>query len=153
MAVVSVAANEAGGIGRQVRLPFGNLWTRVSGHQPRIWEYKAAAIASIDRLKRAEHKRFLLESRKWDLIIFDEAHRLSAMNYGTHRVERTQNYRLAEEIRHKHYCEAFLLLTAMPHQGEENHSRFTNLVSLLDDNVDFTGLENVNLFSGQPEFT
>jgi superfamily II DNA or RNA helicase len=115
---------------------------------PRIWEYKAAAIASIDRLKRAEHKRFLLESRKWDLIIFDEAHRLSAMDYGSHKVEKTLNYRLAEEIRHKHYCEAFLLLTATPHQGEENHSRFKNLVLLLDDDIDFTGLEDANLFSG-----
>src|SRR5215831_6155594 len=46
---------------------------------PRVWEFKAQAIASIDRLKRAEHKRILLENRKWDLIIFDEAHRLSAV--------------------------------------------------------------------------
>ena len=115
---------------------------------PRIWEYKAAAIASLDRLKRAEHKRFLLESRKWDLIIFDEAHRLSAMDYGSRKCEKTQNYRLAEEISHKHYSDSFLLLTATPHQGEENHSRFKNLVRLLDDDVDFTGLDNVNLFSG-----
>jgi len=39
------------------------------------------------------------------------------------------------------YSEAFLLLTATPHQGEENHSRFKNLVRLLDDDVDFSGLE------------
>jgi len=115
---------------------------------PLIWNYKAAAIASIDALKRPERKRFLLESRKWDLIIFDEAHRLSAMNYGSGKVDKTQNYRLAEEIRHKHYAEAFLLLTATPHQGEENHSRFKNLISLLDDDVDFTGLEERGLFSG-----
>ena len=115
---------------------------------PRIWDYKAAAIASIDALKRPERKRGLLENRKWDLIIFDEAHRLSAMNYGSGKVEKTQNYRLAEEIRHKHYSEALLLLTATPHQGEENHSRFKNLVSLLEDDVDFTGLEERGLFSG-----
>jgi ERCC4-related helicase len=115
---------------------------------PRIWDYKAAAIASIDALKRPERKRGLLENRKWDLIIFDEAHRLSAMNYGSGKVEKTQNYRLAEEIRHKHYSEALLLLTATPHQGEENHSRFKNLISLLEDNVDFSGLEERGLFSG-----
>ncbi len=115
---------------------------------PRIRDYKAAAIASIDALKRPERKRFLLESRKWDLIIFDEAHRLSAMNYGSGKVDKTQNYRLAEEIRHKHYAEAFLLLTATPHQGEENHSRFKNLISLLEADVDFTGLEERGLFSG-----
>src|SRR5207253_4902066 len=116
---------------------------------PRIWDLKAAAIASIDTLKRAEHKRILLENRRWDLIIFDEAHRLSAVNYGGAKTEKTQNYRLAEEIRHKHYCEAMLLLTATPHQGEENHSRFKNLLLLLDDNIDFSGLENLTLFAGQ----
>jgi ERCC4-related helicase len=114
---------------------------------PRVWDLKAKAIASIDRLKRAEHKRILLENRKWDLIIFDEAHRLSAMDYGTGKVERTQNYRLAEEIRDKQYSEALLLLTATPHQGEENHSRFKNLLSLLEDDVDFSALDGPALFS------
>src|SRR3989454_6573327 len=85
---------------------------------PRIWDLKATAIASIDTLKRPERKRALLENRKWDLIIFDEAHRLSAMNYGSGKVEKTQNYRLAEEIRHKQYCDSMLLLTTTPHQGE-----------------------------------
>src|SRR5262245_59445939 len=97
---------------------------------PRIWEYRATAIASLDRIKRPEHKRILLENRKWDLIIFDEAHRLSALDYASGKVEKTLNYRLAEEIRHKHYSEAFLLLTATPHQGEENHCRFKNLLAL-----------------------
>ncbi|MGH9871404.1 MAG: helicase-related protein [Pyrinomonadaceae bacterium] len=115
---------------------------------PRIWDLKATAIASIDTLKRPEHKRALLENRKWDLIIFDEAHRLSAVNYGGAKTDKTQNYRLAEEIRHKHYCEAMLLLTATPHQGEENHSRFKNLLLLLDDNMDFSGLDALTLFSG-----
>jgi len=40
--------------------------------------FKATAIASLDRLKRKEHKRTLLENRKWDLIVFDEAQHLSA---------------------------------------------------------------------------
>lgn len=115
---------------------------------PRIWDLKATAIASIDTLKRKEHKRVLLENRKWDLIIFDEAHRLSAMDYASGKVEKTQNYRLAEEVRHNHYCEAMLLLTATPHQGEENHSRFKNLLVLLEDDIDFTGLEEAGLFSG-----
>ncbi|MBI1917353.1 MAG: DEAD/DEAH box helicase family protein, partial [Planctomycetes bacterium] len=58
---------------------------------PRAWSYRAAAIASIDRLKRPEHKRILLENRKWDLIIFDEAHRLSALDYASGKVEKTLN--------------------------------------------------------------
>lgn len=115
---------------------------------PRVWDLKATAIASIDTLKRPEHKRALLENRKWDLIVFDEAHRLSAVSYGGIKTEKTQNYRLAEEIRRQDYCEALLLLTATPHQGEENHSRFKNLLLLLHDDIDFSGLEHMGLFSG-----
>jgi ERCC4-related helicase/HKD family nuclease len=115
---------------------------------PRIWDLKATAIASIDTLKRAAHKNALFENRKWDLIIFDEAHRLSAVDYSSGDTKKTQNYRLAEEIRRSDYCEAMLLLTATPHQGEDNHSRFKNLLSLLDENIDFTGLDQPGLFSG-----
>jgi ERCC4-related helicase len=114
---------------------------------PRMWSFKAAAIASLDRLKRPEHKRILLENRKWDLIIFDEAHRLSALDYASGKLEKTQNYRLAEEVSKKQYSEAFLLLTATPHQGEENHSRFRNLLALLDDDIDFSALETPDLFT------
>ncbi len=115
---------------------------------PLIWGYKARAIASLNMLKRPEHKRILLENRKWDLIIFDEAHRLSALNYGSGKAEKTQNYKLAEELRGHDYCDALLLLTATPHQGEENHSRFKNLVLLLEEFVDFSALEDKSLFSG-----
>ncbi|MGH9677915.1 MAG: DEAD/DEAH box helicase, partial [Candidatus Acidiferrum sp.] len=119
------------------------------GVNPRVWEFRAQAIASIDRLKRAEHKRILLENRKWDLIIFDEAHKLSAVTYGLgKKVEKTLNYKLAEEIRLKEYSEAFLLLTATPHQGEENHSRFKHLIALLEDEIDFSALAEIDLFSG-----
>jgi len=124
---------------------------------PRVWDYEAKAIASLQRLKRKEHKRILLENRKWDLIIFDEAHRLSAVNYGSGKTAKTQNYKLAEEIRLPEYSEAFLLLTATPHQGEANHSRFKNLLALLDDDIDFSSLdEDFPLFSavgGSKKFT
>ena len=122
---------------------FGRDFTAIN---PRIWDLKATAIASIDTLKRADHKRVLLENRKWDLIIFDEAHRLSAVDYGSGKTEKTHNYRLAEETSQKHYTDALLLLTATPHQGEENHSRFKNLVALLAEDVNFAGLEEAGLF-------
>ena len=112
---------------------------------PRIWDLKTCAIASIDTLKRPEHKSALLENRKWDLIIFDEAHKLSAMDYASGKTEKTQNYRLAEELRH--YCDTLLFLTATPHQGEENNSRFKNLLLLLSEEIDFSGLEEYGLFA------
>jgi ERCC4-related helicase len=109
---------------------------------PRIWDLKTTVIASLDTLKRPDHKRVLLENRRWNLIIFDEAHRLSALDYGSGKVEKTLNYKLAEELRARDYTDALLLLTATPHQGEENHSRFKNLLRLLEDNIDFSGLDN-----------
>jgi superfamily II DNA or RNA helicase len=107
---------------------------------PRIWDLKACAIASLDCLKRKEHKEKLLENRKWDLIIFDEAHRLSARDYGETKTEKTQNYRLAEDLRD--HTDALLLLTATPHQGDATHSRFRHLLGLLDNGIDFDGLED-----------
>ncbi|HEV2521933.1 MAG TPA: helicase-related protein [Candidatus Acidoferrales bacterium] len=110
---------------------------------PRIWDLKATAIASLDRLKRKEHKRTLLENRKWDLIIFDEAQHLSAREYPK-KTDKTQNYQLAEALRE--YTDAMLLLTATPHAGDPNHGRFINLVKLLETNVDFTPLVDDGLF-------
>ncbi|MGD1157866.1 MAG: helicase-related protein [Terriglobia bacterium] len=119
---------------------FGRDFTATN---PRTWDLRARAIASLDRLKRKEHKRVLLENRKWDLIIFDEAHRLSAKEYGR-KTDRTQNYQLAEALRG--YTDALLLLTATPHAGDPDHSRFINLVRLLESKVDFSTLTNQPLF-------
>ncbi|MGH9453004.1 MAG: helicase-related protein, partial [Terriglobia bacterium] len=119
---------------------FGRDFTATN---PRTWDLHARAIASLDRLKRKEHKRVLLENRKWDLIIFDEAHRLSAKQYGK-KTDKTQNYQLAEVLRD--YTDALLLLTATPHAGDPDHSRFVNLVRLLEPRVDFSALTNQPLF-------
>ncbi len=119
---------------------FGRDFTATN---PRTWDLRASAIASLDRLKRKEHKRVLLENRKWDLIIFDEAHRLSAKEYGR-KTDKTQNYQLAEALRD--YTDALLLLTATPHAGDPNHSRFVNLVKLLESKVDFSPLIDEGLF-------
>jgi superfamily II DNA or RNA helicase len=119
---------------------FGRDFTATN---PRTWDLRARAIASLDRLKRKEHKRVLLENRKWDLIIFDEAHRLSAKEYGR-KTDRTQNYQLAEALRG--YTDALLLLTGTPHSGDPDHSRFMNLVRLLETKVDFSTLTNQPLF-------
>ena len=110
---------------------------------PRIWDLKATAIASLQRLKCKEHRRTLLENRKWDLIIFDEAQHLSAREYPK-KTDKTQNYQLAEALRD--YTDALLLLTATPHAGDQNHGRFINLVKLLEANVDFTPLVDDGLF-------
>ena len=100
---------------------------------PRIWDIHNLAIASIDTLKRENHKKSLLECIRWQLIVFDEAHKLSAKAFGD-KVERTQNYRLALDL--KDHTDSLLLLTATPHQGDE--SKFRNLLGLLSPKVVFS---------------
>jgi hypothetical protein len=63
----------------------------------------------------------------WDLVIFDEAHKLSASYFGS-KIEKTGRFRFAERIgaRTRH----LLLMTATPHNGKEDS--FQLFLSLLD---------------------
>lgn len=83
-------------------------------------------IASIDTLKRPKRVRRLLDAPPWDLVVFDEAHHLTAYRSGR-SVRKTENYKLAEALRD--HCRDLLLLSATPHQGD--HFRFWKLVQLL----------------------
>ncbi len=84
-------------------------------------------IVSIDTLKRPQRVKRLLEAGRWDLIVFDEAHHLTASETGK-KVKKTQNFRLAEALRD--HSRDMLLLSATPHQGD--HFRFWMLIRLLD---------------------
>lgn len=84
-------------------------------------------IASIDTLKRATRVKKILEAPRWDLIVFDEAHHLTAYETGT-KVTKTQNFKLAEALRE--HSRDLLLLSATPHQGD--HFRFWMLIRLLN---------------------
>ncbi len=95
-------------------------------------------IASIDTLKRPKRIENILASAKWDLIVFDEAHHLTATQKGADKVHKTDNYRLAESLRD--HTRDLILLSATPHQGE--HFRFLRLVHLLDPTL-FTSPEDM----------
>lgn len=84
-------------------------------------------IASIDTLKRPQRVKKLLDAPMWDLVVFDEAHHLTASRSGN-KITKTENYKLAEALRG--HTRDLLLLSATPHQGE--HYRFWMLVQLLD---------------------
>ena len=49
----------------------------------RHWRLHTHVIASIDLLKRDDHKESLMVADSWDIVIFDEAHRLSAPPMGS----------------------------------------------------------------------
>ena len=83
-------------------------------------------IASIDTLKKSARVKRILDAQKWDLVIFDEAHHLTATRSGN-KPKKTENYKLAEALRD--HARDLVLLSATPHQGD--HYRFWMLIQLL----------------------
>ncbi len=111
-----------------------NLNFEVFGSQGDVTDRKSNAfakhdrlIASVDTLKRRARVRRLEQAPPWDLVVFDEAHHLSAYKSGG-KTKKTDNFKLAEFIRG--HCRDLLLLSATPHQGD--HFRFWKLIQLLD---------------------
>ncbi len=92
------------------------------------FEKQKHLIARLDMLARNE-KLFtkLKNSGDWDLIIVDEAHKMSASLYG-HEVNYTKRYRLGEEL--EKLTRHFLLMTATPHNGRE--ADFQLFMALID---------------------
>ena len=86
-------------------------------------------VARLDKLARDEDTQALLsaEHSEWDLIICDEAHKMSATFFGG-EARFTRRYRLGQLLstRSRH----FLLLTATPHNGKEPD--FQLFMALLD---------------------
>lgn len=93
------------------------------------WMKHDRVIASVD-LAAADHILPSIEQSNWDLVIFDEAHKLSAYSYGG-KVEKTRRYQLAEKMAER--TRHLLLMTATPHKGDPENFRL--LLSLLDRDV------------------
>ena len=107
---------------------FDILSTEIKILDPRRWNHNPRIIASIQTLRMPKHRDILLDStQEWDLVIVDEAHHLTAKEYGS-KVNRTKNYKLLEELRDR--TRFFLFLTATPHQGDDN--MFAMLLKLVD---------------------
>lgn len=89
---------------------------------------KNQLIARIDQISRAEDlKEKFSGADDWDLIVVDEAHKMSASWYGN-TFNATKRYRLGEMLGGK--TRHFLLMTATPHNG--NDEDFQAFMALLD---------------------
>ena len=99
----------------------------VNDRHSNAFEKHNRLIASVDTLKRQSRIKKILAAPRWDLVVFDEAHHLTAYRNGN-RVTKTLNYKLAEAMRD--HCRDLLLLSATPHQGD--HFRFWMLIRLLN---------------------
>ena len=90
-----------------------------------VWDRENQIITSIDFLKQ-EDIIPSLSSTHFDLIIVDEAHKMSAYQYGD-KTSKTKRYRLGEIL--SQVTEHMLFLTATPHKGDpENFRLFLDLL-------------------------
>jgi superfamily II DNA or RNA helicase len=85
------------------------------------------AVCRLDTLSRNEDAQAKIQQTDWDLIVCDEAHKLSATYFGN-EVKYTKRYRLAQLL--STLTRNFLLLTATPHNGKE--ADFQLFMALLD---------------------
>lgn len=83
-------------------------------------------IARLDKLARNEDVKDLLRETEWDLIVCDEAHKMSATVFGG-EAKYTKRYQLGQLL--GDITENLLLLTATPHNGKpEDFQLFMSLV-------------------------
>ena len=87
------------------------------------WQERSQVITSLDLAKRTDVLPGLKQAR-WDLVIVDEAHRMSARDES----HKSQRYQLGEILRDS--SDHILLLTATPHKGDPQN--FTLFLQLLD---------------------
>ena len=88
---------------------------------------KPCLIARLDQLARDPSLIAKAEQCDWDLIVVDEAHKMSA-RYNGDKLHTTKRYQLGERLRD--LTRHFLLLTATPHNGKE--ADFHLFLALLD---------------------
>ena len=113
---------------REMREKFGERFMVLKGQDIREqfgmnqWLEQQRVITSLDLAKRSDILPGLRQVH-WDLVIVDEAHRMSAADE-THK---SMRYRLGELLRET--SDHLLLLTATPHKGDpENFSLFLQLL-------------------------
>lgn len=105
----------------------GNVFTEVN-----------YCIVRLDKLSRNTDLQEKLKVTDWDLIVCDEAHKMSATMWGG-EVKYTKRYQLGRLL--SGISRHFLLLTATPHNGKEED--FQLFMSLVDPDIE-AGTKNRN---------
>ena len=92
-----------------------------------FFEEQNQLIARLDQLSRNDDYQEKLKITDWDLIVVDEAHKMSAHYFGN-KINETGRFKLGKLLGSitRHY----LLMTATPHNGKEED--FQLFMSLLD---------------------
>lgn len=89
---------------------------------------RSCLIARLDMLSRNDDLKNLLKAaREWDLVVCDEAHRMSASFFGG-EIKYTKRYQLGQLLGAR--CRHLLLMSATPHNGKDED--FQLFMALLD---------------------
>ncbi|MEW6381839.1 MAG: DUF3883 domain-containing protein [bacterium] len=91
------------------------------------WQERNQVITSVSWVSRIEDAKESLLRSHWDLIIVDEAHKMSAYSSD----KKTLAYQLGESL--SHMTDHYLLMTATPHKGDPKN--FCLFLELLDNDV------------------
>jgi superfamily II DNA or RNA helicase len=87
------------------------------------WQDKNQVVTSVSWVSRIEDAKESLLRSRWDLVIVDEAHKMSA--YSSEK--KTLAYQLGEAL--SRMTDHYLLMTATPHKGDpENFNLFLQLL-------------------------
>ena len=99
------------------------------------WQDRNQLITSVSWVSRIDDAFESLMRSHWDLVIVDEAHKMSAYS----EEKKTLAYQLGEALSER--TDHFLLMTATPHKGDPDN--FCLFLRLLDKDVygDITSLE------------
>jgi superfamily II DNA or RNA helicase/tetrahydromethanopterin S-methyltransferase subunit G len=91
------------------------------------WQEKNQVITSVSWVSRIDDARESLLRSHWDLVIVDEAHKMSASSSD----RKTLAYQLGEKL--SEMTDHYLLMTATPHKGDPQN--FCMFLELLDKDV------------------
>lgn len=116
-------------MGVKFNIPFKLVNREVFNSEPTVFQTSNHVVASIDFISK-EDVLNVLSQTSWDIIVFDEAHKLSAYEYGV-KTYRSRRYEAAHVLSKQ--CEHLLLLTATPHRGRKD--TFKLLMQLLDEDI------------------
>lgn len=91
-----------------------------------IFQEMNFCISRLDKLARSEALQEKLKVTDWDLVVCDEAHKMSATVWGG-EIKYTKRFQLGRLL--SNIARNFLLLTATPHNGkDEDFQLFLSLV-------------------------
>ncbi len=107
---------------------------------------EAMFVTSIDFLARNNACLNAASGANWDLIVVDEAHKLSAVEYGS-KVNKTARYQVVERLGTR--TDHLLFLTATPHRGSKDG--FRRLLMLLDEDIFHTDKQVEERVLGNPQ--